>query len=155
MTHRVFETGISAGHVQAHPLREHVIIEANAGVFEHLQAFAATHPSVTPMFGFWQDVVAQLEPASFDGILFDTYPTQGEEVAAHWFFFAEAHRLLKPGGVFTYFSDEVRDFSPRHRQALADAGFADVVAEVCEVDTPEECLYWKDKTIVVPICTKR
>ncbi len=150
-----FGMGISAGHVQAHPLREHVIIEANAGVFERLQAFAATHPSVTPMFGFWQDVVAQLEPESFDGILFDTYPTQGEEVAAHWFFFAEAHRLLKPGGVFTYFSDEVRDFSPRHRQALADAGFTDVVAEVCEVDTPEECLYWKDKTIVVPICTKR
>jgi hypothetical protein len=24
----------------------------------------------------------------------------------------------------------VRDFSPRHRQALADAGFTDVVAEV-------------------------
>jgi len=113
--------GNSAGHVQAHPLREHVIIEANAGVFERLQAFAAEHPNVTPMFGFWQDVTARLEP----------------------------------GGVFTYFSDEVREFSPRHRQALADAGFTDVVAEVCEVDTPEECFCWKDRTIVVPICRKR
>ncbi len=70
------------------------------------------------------------------------------------YFFAEVRRLLKTGGVFTYFSDEVREFSPRHRQALADAGFSDGVAEVCEVGTPEECLYWKDKAIVVPACTK-
>ena len=82
-------------------------------------------------------------------------PRRAEEVRAQGFFFAEAHRLLKPGGVFAYFSGEVRGFSPRHRQALADAGFTDVVAEVCEVDTPKVCLSWKDKTIVVPICKKR
>jgi guanidinoacetate N-methyltransferase len=155
---RVLELGfgmaISASYVQRHSVTEHVIVEANGEVYQRLVAFAAAHPSVTPRFGFWQDVVATLEPGSFDGILFDTYPTQEEEVATHWFFFAEAHRLLKPGGVFTYFSDEVRDFSPRHRKALEDAGFRDISAEVCEVDTPADCLYWKDPTIVVPIVIK-
>ena len=76
-------------------------------------------------------------------------------MASHGFFFAEVHRLLKTGGLITYFSDDVREFSSRYGQALAGAGFTDIVAEVCEINTPKECLYWKDKTIVVPICTKR
>jgi hypothetical protein len=31
-------------------------------------------------------------------------------VAAHGFFFAEAHRLLKTGGVITYFADGLCGF---------------------------------------------
>jgi guanidinoacetate N-methyltransferase len=149
-----FGMGISAGYVQRHPVAEHVIIEANDEVFARLQAFAAEHPTVTPKHGFWQDVLTQLEPGSFDGILFDTYPVQEAEVATHWFFFEHAYRLLKPGGVFTYFSDEVETFSPRHREALEAAGFRDIRAEICHVNTPEDCLYWKAKTIVVPIVHK-
>jgi guanidinoacetate N-methyltransferase len=149
-----FGMGISAGHVQAHALDEHVIVEANQQVFEKLQAFAAEHPNVTPMLGFWQDVIPTLEDASFDGILFDTYPVQAEEVAAHWFFFETAHRLLKPGGVFTYFSDEVSEFSERHLAALRAAGFRNIRSEICQVNPPEGCLYWTDPTIVVPILTK-
>lgn len=149
-----FGMGISAGHVQANKLDEHVIIEANAEVFEKLKAFAAEHPSVTPKHGFWQDVIPTLEPGSFDGILFDTYPVQAEEVAAHWFFFETAHRLLKPGGVFTYFSDEVTEFSDRHLAALRAAGFNNIRSEICHVNPPEGCLYWTDPTIVVPIITK-
>jgi guanidinoacetate N-methyltransferase len=149
-----FGMGISAGHVQDNALDEHVIIEANEQVFEKLQQFAAAHPSVTPMLGFWQDVIPTLEPGSFDGILFDTYPVQAEEVAAHWFFFETAYRLLKPGGVFTYFSDEVSGFSERHLAALRAAGFSDIRAEICHVNPPEGCLYWTAPTIVVPILTK-
>jgi guanidinoacetate N-methyltransferase len=149
-----FGMGISAGHLQTHPLDEHVIIEANEQVYAKLTEFAAAHPNVTPMLGFWQDVIPTLEPASFDGILFDTYPVQAEEVAAHWFFFETAHRLLKPGGVFTYFSDEVSEFSDRHLAALRAAGFNDIRSEICEVNPPEGCLYWTAPTIVVPILAK-
>jgi len=150
-----FGMGLSAGHVQKHRPFEHVIIEANADVFTRLLTFAAQHPSVTPKAGFWQDITSRLESASFDGILFDTYPVVEQELAAAWFFFEEAHRLLKPGGVFTYFSDEVSDFSPRHHAALQAAGFSDIRGETCEVETPEDCLYWKDRTILVPIITRR
>ncbi len=155
---RVLELGfgmaISAGHVQRHAIDEHVIVEANAEVYKRLEAFAKEHPNVRPQFGFWQDVVPAFEDASFDGILFDTYPVQAEEVAAHWFFFAEAYRLLKPGGVFTYFSDEVSSFSERHLAALQQAGFRNIRHEVCAVNPPADCLYWQDPTIVVPILTK-
>lgn len=156
---RVLELGfgmaISAGWIQQHPVREHVIIEANAQVFEKLQAFAIDHPLVTPRFGFWQDVVDSLESGSFDGILFDTYPTVEDEVATHWFFFEQAFRLLKRGGVFTYFSDEVSDFSERHLAALHAVGFTDIRGEICDVSPPPDCVYWKTPTILVPIVTKR
>lgn len=146
--------GISASYVQRHDVTEHVIIEANAEVFERLHGFARHHPRVTPMFGFWQELIESLPAESFDGILFDTYPVQEEELAAVWFFFGHAHRLLKPGGVFTYFSDEIDGFSPRHLEALHNAGFRDVQGEVCKVNTPDDCLYWKAKTILVPIVRK-
>lgn len=146
--------GISAGYVQRHDVTEHVIVEANAEVFERLRGFARSHPRVTPLFGFWQDVVDSMPSASFDGILFDTYPVQEEELAAVWFFFEHAHRLLKPGGVFTYFSDEVSAYSPRHLEALQRAGFSRIDGEVCAVNTPEDCLYWQSKTILVPIVRK-
>lgn len=146
--------GISASYVQRHDVTEHVIVEANAEVHERLCAFARSHPRVTPQFGFWQDLVETMPAASFDGILFDTYPVQEDELATVWFFFEHAHRLLKPGGVFTYFSDEVSTFSPRHLEALQRAGFRDIRGEVCQVNTPEDCLYWKAKTILVPIVRK-
>lgn len=150
-----FGMGISASYVQRHPVREHVIIEANAEVFARLQAFAAQHPSVTPMLGFWQETTATLENGSFDGVLFDTYPVQADEIGAHWFFFEEAHRLLKPGGVFTYFSDESTDYSPRHLEALRKAGFTDIDKEICPVEPPADCLYWKERSLLVPIAVKR
>ncbi len=149
-----FGMGISARFVQRHPVTEHVIVEANTDVYQHLEAFAVEHPTVTPRAGFWQEVTPTLADGSFDGILFDTYPVQEDELAAAWFFFAEAHRLLRPGGVFTYFSDEVSDFSSRHREALQAAGFTDIRGEVCQVNTPADCLYWKAPTIVVPIITR-
>jgi hypothetical protein len=76
-------------------------------------------------------------------------------VTAQGFYFDEAQRLLKPGVVCIEVSDDVRDFSSPHEQALANEGFTDVVIEVCEVDTPAECLCWKDKTSVVPIYKRR
>jgi guanidinoacetate N-methyltransferase len=67
---------ISATFIQQYEqVTEHVIIEANAEVFKRLQQFAENSPrKVTPMFGFWQEVVTNLESESFDGILFDPYP---------------------------------------------------------------------------------
>ena len=58
-----FGMGISASFIQAHEsITEHVIIEANEFVFKRLQSFAHTAPhKVTPLFGFWQDVVSMID----------------------------------------------------------------------------------------------
>lgn len=151
-----FGMGISAGHIQSHPIDRHIIIEANWDVFEHLVSFArsAPHP-VSPLFGFWEDTTALLPDACIAGILFDTYPLTEKEVHRNHFpFFREAHRLLTPGGVLTYYSDEIDRFSPKHRALLEEAGFTDIQGEPFPVTPPADCQYWKSGTILAPIVRK-
>lgn len=151
-----FGMGISAGYIQSHDIAEHVIIEANRDVFERLMVFAKDAPrAVLPLFGFWQDVTKQIPSGSISGILFDTYPLCEEEIHQnHFGFFHEAFRLLRPGGILTYYSDEISDFSPEHARKLREAGFRNIQKNICRVDPPDDCAYWKSKTIVVPIVTK-
>lgn len=151
-----FGMGISACYIQQQAIEAHVVIEANRQVFKRLQHFAvqAPHP-VSAYFGFWEDVVQALEAESFDGILFDTYPLQAQHIHCNHFpFFAAAQRLLKPGGVLTYYSDEVDDFSAAHREALHNAGFQQIAGQACPVTPPKDCLYWQNNRILAPIVTK-
>jgi guanidinoacetate N-methyltransferase len=147
-----FGMGISARYLQSYPIDRHIIIEANWDVFERLAAFAvsATRP-VSPLFGFWEDTTALLPDASVSGILFDTYPLTEKEIHGNHFpFFKEAHRLLAPGGVLTYYSDEIDRFSPLHRALLEEAGFSDIRGETFPVTPPSDCSYWKSGTILAP-----
>lgn len=147
-----FGLGISANFVQQQAVAEHVVIEANADVFCKLESFAK-HAKVpcNPVFGFWQDVVSAMPSNSFDGILFDTYPMNDDEVHENHFpFFEHAFRLLRPGGVFTYYSDEAADYSSRHRARLEAAGFDRIEGRPCAVNPPADCLYWNKKSLLIP-----
>lgn len=151
-----FGMGISARHVQREFVGRHIVIEANRDVFRCLEEFAQRAPGlVVPVFGFWQDVLPTIEDESVDGILFDTYPLNDQEVHCNHFpFFEHANRILKQGGVLTYYSDEISDFSPAHRTSLLTAGFTDIKHEVCPVRPPDTCVYWHSQTIIAPIVTK-
>jgi guanidinoacetate N-methyltransferase len=151
-----FGMGISAKYIQENPIKQHVIIEANNDVFDKLLEFKRNASiEVLPLKGFWQDITKDLEDESFDGILFDTYPLTKEEVHGNHFpFFSEAYRLLKPGGVFTYYSDEPENISDFHKEKLVLSGFSNINFELCEVEPPKNCEYWTHKTIVVPIIIK-
>jgi guanidinoacetate N-methyltransferase len=151
-----FGMGISARYLQTEPIDTHIIIEANEGVYEVLTKFAERSEKITvPLFGFWEEVVSSIPSGSISGILFDTYPLSEDEIHQnHFSFFEEAFRMLAPQGVLTYYSDEVEDFSEKHRQALMAAGFTNIDKKVCAVDTPPDCAYWKSKTIMAPIIRK-
>ena len=151
-----FGLGISARFIQHYRPAKHIIIEANTEVYEGLEAFAASSEQpVEPVLGFWQDVLPNLAEASFDGVLFDTYPLGEDEIHQnHYPFFEHAHRILKPGGVFTYYSDEIDEISPEHLMRLEEAGFDQVDFEVCDVDPPAGCEYWRSSTIVAPVVTR-
>lgn len=150
-----FGMGISATHISKFEVAEHLIIESNSDVFEKLKDFAAVNKRVTSLKGFWQDLTPMISSGSLSGILFDTYPlTQQEVHCNHFAFFKEAWRLLRTGGILTYYSDEVRDFSSQHLSLLHRAGFKDIRKKVITVSPPRDCAYWQSATIVAPIITK-
>jgi guanidinoacetate N-methyltransferase len=152
--------GISAAALQACKVDSHVVIEGHPDVIARC---VATHRSALAsgsmhlMTGYWQDVTPMLAPASFDGILFDTFPiSQQEMIGTHMFFFEEAYRLLKPGGVLTYFSSEPTTLGELHFERLEQAGFerSNISFELCTVNPPENSNYWRASTIVAPTVLK-
>ena len=119
--------GLSARYLlKMDAVEEHWIIECHPDVIARANTDLRDEFStgrVHLLAGFWQDVVGSLADHHFDGILFDTYPLTEEEVHANHFpFFADAHRLLRPGGVFTYYSDEAVELSGPHLRNFAPSG---------------------------------
>ncbi|MCW5212199.1 class I SAM-dependent methyltransferase, partial [Desulfobulbus sp. TB] len=153
-----FGLGLSTNYIQQHPIDKYIVIEANEGVFTKLEEFAknATY-EVEPRYGLWEEVILNIADESVNGILFDTYPPtfeNEEQFQCQFPFFEHAYRVLKKGGVFTYYSSEVSDFSPQHLQLLQTAGFSNIQKKVCAVNPPADCLYWKSKTMIAPIVKK-
>jgi guanidinoacetate N-methyltransferase len=148
--------GLSARAIQSHGIDEHIVIECHPDVVKKCSTDFRKEIATGRMrvlSGFWQDITPLIKDRTFDGILFDTYPMKVEEIHSnHFWFFREAHRLLKKGGVLTYYSDEIDSFSERHLSKLLEAGFKreNVQLEICDVNPPEDCEYWQAKTIVVP-----
>jgi len=143
-------------HSKEHPLQEHWIIEANNKVADRAYKWSAEgkKSQVTICRGFSWDVAPGLADGYFDGILYDTYPLSAGGVNRHQRgFFQDASRLLKVGGVFTYFCNEEKDISEEERALLKECGFA-IHAEAIPVPTPDDCQYWRAKTIVAPQCIK-
>lgn len=151
-----FGLGISAGLIQKQAPEHHIIIEMNHTIAEAAREFARRQSNrVTILEGTWQEIVPLLKSQNTQGILFDTYPLSEEEVDVIFYPFLEhAYRLLAPGGVLTYFSDEATWFSDEHLAALHQVGFARISGELVPVTPPPDCLYWRQSTILAPIVEK-
>ena len=153
-----FGLGISAAFIQSAKPAHHIIIEANNQVVERAMIFAREAKCrVTVLEGFWEDVIDEIEDASLDGILFDTYPLVEEELYQnHLPFLPFAYRKLRRGGVLTYYSDEAMDFGETHMRKLLSAGFefTNISGKVVRVEPPEDCDYWKANSMLAPIVRK-
>ena len=150
--------GISAQIIQSYKIKRHIIIEANHGVAHMARTWASTARIETIVLeGLWQDVISEISTESLDGILFDTYPLSEVELYQnHFSFFPHAFEKLKSGGVFTYYSDEVADFSSVHIRKLLAAGFlrCNISGKIVPVSPPSSCEYWKAQTILAPVVYK-
>jgi len=130
---RIMETGFGMGisaryiHEFNHSrISEHVIIEGNKEVYEKmLLPYAKSNQKVTPRLGFYQGVTPELASDSFDAVLYDTFAVDHKDVGVGCIhqrdIMTEVYRILKPGGVFTYFAN--MDSLVGDKQHLRLAGF--------------------------------
>lgn len=151
-----FGLGIAASFIQQAQIERHIIIEANKQVFARVRLFASRSViEVKSILGFWQERIEEIKTGSISGILFDTYPLFEQEIHCnHFSFFKHAFRVLKTGGVFTYYSDEENWFSKQHLFYLRQAGFSKIGGQVCQVKPPIDCQYWRSSTILAPLIIK-
>lgn len=152
--------GLSARAIQEEGIDAHYIIECHPDVVQ--RCASDMHADIGAnrahlLSGYWEDITPLIADNTFNGILFDTYPLTEEEIHSnHFWFFKEAYRILAPGGVLTYYSDEVDTFSEKHRAKLIEAGFSPekMTSEICPVEPPADCEYWQANTILAPIIRK-
>lgn len=174
---RVLEVGfglhISADAVQTHKIDEHIIIEANADVFESCKKWASEQKNkVTPMHGLWQDQIALVEDNSLDGILYDTYPLNAEEQHTHQFdFLKAAFKKLKVGGIMTYCNltsigllktkhpDWKEMFEKTQKPHLLAMGCKEEDIEPFEIhkglEPPKDCRYYHHSEALCPVIIKK
>ena len=97
-----FGMGIVDRAIQTHAPTTHTIVEAHPMVFAKMERDGWTDKrGVRCFLGRWQDVLPTLPDGSFDAIYFDTY---GEHDADMVRFHEELPRLLRPGGVYSFFN---------------------------------------------------
>lgn len=145
-----FGMGISASCIQQHGVRSHTIVECNKDVVNSFQQWKLQYPQrdICLIVGQWQDVTDRLQ--SYDGIFFDTYPLSEDEFdeyviknitfAEH--FFPVAAKCLRPGGIFTYYTNEIDSFSRRHQQLVLKYFSNFTLSVVRPLFPPPDCHYW-------------
>ena len=151
--------GISAGFIQmSKKIKDHTVVECHPAMILNIKERFSKNIKTKRLIlleGFWEDVTKKIPSRSFDGILFDSCPLDKEVEFFQFFpFFREAFRLLKDGGIFTYFSDEPLEISREHMEELRKVGFKNITFKICSIKPPKDCLYWKHDTIVAPIIKK-
>jgi len=100
-----------------------------------------------------------MQPGTFDGILFHTYPLSDDEYvervqrsvtfAAHFFEHAAAH--LKPGGRFTYLTMEEDSLSRAHQRLLLEHFASFNISQLTGLDVPEDTrdAHWAKSMVLV------
>jgi len=157
-----FGMAISATYMQnnkngAKPLTSHHVVEANINQAARADKWAmeTAKSQVVIHRGYSWDVAPSLRDGFFDGILYDTYPLEKNKAGVHHRdFILDAARLLKKGGVFTYFSNDAPKISDEDRRQLSAAGF-ECTEEQIPTDTPADCQYWRHKYLIAPTCIKK
>jgi protein arginine N-methyltransferase 2 len=103
-----FGLGIIDSAIHARHPRSHAIIEAHPEVHARMMAAGwGARQGVRVHYGRWQEVLPTLPDASLDAIFFDTYAEHDAEMSA---FHQHLPRLLRPGGVYSFFNG----FCPRN-----------------------------------------
>ena len=101
------------------------------------------------------EYIDTLPSASFDGIVFDTYPLNESERSCNCFsFIPKAKYLLSPNGFLTYYSDETKNFRVEHLQLLL-ANYKHInLNRVSGLVPSNNCEYWNKDYMIIPTVSK-
>jgi guanidinoacetate N-methyltransferase len=148
-----FGMGISASLITSYGCASYTVIEAHPKVATLARDW--TREQQTPcnvIEGSWQEVLADLEPRGFDGILFDTYPMSPEERGQNHFpFIPYAPRLLSDRGTLVCYSDETTEFRSEHLTLLLSRFDEVKLVKVAGLTPPADCEYWQGDHMIVPV----
>ncbi|MEO9892387.1 class I SAM-dependent methyltransferase [Aurantibacter sp.] len=153
-----FGRGVASDMIQAYDVNTHIIMECNDVVIERYKDWKLRYPDkdIQMVKGLWQDTIDSV--GIFDGIFFHTYPLNEEEYmkyvnesitfAAH--FFSSASEHLKPGGAFSYFSNEVDSLSREHQRELFKH-FSSFQIQKVNLQLPNDIkdTWWAETIVVV------
>jgi amino acid adenylation domain-containing protein len=154
-----FGMALSATCIQKYGVRSYTIMEANDEVVKRFNEWKKQFPGrdIRLLHGRWHDTHHQVPDESMDGVFFDTVPTFEDEylrevidnVVMAEDFFPVAARVLRPGGIFTWYTNEIDTLSRRH-QRLIQKYFRSFEVTVCRpLYPPEDCHYWFADSMVV------
>lgn len=106
--------GLSAKEIDNYPkVKSHTIIESNKQVYQTLVDYQNSNKKpviIIPVLDFFEDWVKTIPDNSYDGIIYDTFALEQEDfhiMGATYTrkVYHDIFRILKPGGVFTYFGN--------------------------------------------------
>jgi guanidinoacetate N-methyltransferase len=154
-----FGRGLASSMIQECGVRSHTIIECNRHVIAEFHRWRAnlSQSNILLIEGLWQDVTEKLN--SYDGIFFHTYPLNQQDFteqvvhsvtfAAH--FFPTASNLLRPGGRFSYLTNESDSFSRGHQRLLFEHFSSFTLSRVTGLKIPEDTrdAHWIDEMVIV------
>jgi amino acid adenylation domain-containing protein len=154
-----FGMALSATCIQKYGVRSYTIMEANDEVVKRFHEWKKQFPGrdIRLLHGRWHDTHHQVPDESMDGVFFDTVPTFEDEylrevidnVVMAEDFFPVAARVLRPGGIFTWYTNEIDTLSRRHPR-LIQKYFRSFEVTVCRpLYPPEDCHYWFADSMVV------
>jgi guanidinoacetate N-methyltransferase len=147
-----FGMGMCAAEIAKRGCRTYSTIEAHPAVAETARRWGSRQDfPVVVHEGLWEDVLPRLRKR-FDGVVFDTYPLSAHERGQNHFpFIPVAPSVMKPGAIFTLYSDETLAFRPQHLQLLL-MHFSEVrLLKVEDLRPPEDCEYWSSDVMVIPV----
>ena len=135
--------GISAKYLDSYEnIKTHTIVEANKYVYDNLINYANTvkNTEIIPVFDLFENWILKESNESYDGVFFDTYPINckgprfDDSTIKN---FKEIYRILKFGGLFTFYDNYVYDIN-LIKKHLIEVGFLEenIKFKYCSIPDP-------------------